>query len=431
MLDGPALARRTGATVTGGLRRRGFAALVSAQCLGSFNDNLLKMVVSLLAAGMAAKTGSSGYLSLTSAVFILPYILFSGYAGFVADRFDKRRVLILGKVLEILLMALALVALVSGQSSFLLSVLFLIATQATFFSPAKYGILPELLREKDLPEANGYLEMSRYAAVILGTATGGAMLAMWHDRPAVIGTILITVACLGAAASLKIGAPQRSRSRKPFDPNPWSEIGKGIRRLLSDGDLWPAVAGLTYFETLGSLVLLCVLMMGKESMRTDDLHIGLLGACAGIGIALGAAAAGRLSRGAIKLSLITLGACGTGVMLICLSHAAESFERSGAALLGLGAFGGLFLVPLNSMLQRNAGRTEKGRVISTNNFLNMTGVLFSSGLLWLFHDLLRMAPEQIIFFTGLTALAITVWLLIRRGRFAPLASASRGVPPAA
>jgi len=273
--------------------------------------------------------------------------------------------------------------------------------------------------------------MSRYGAVILGTAAGGAVLGLWQDRMGAIGAVLIGVACLGAVVSLKIGAPQRFLCRKPFHTNPWREIGQGIRRLLSDGELWPAVAGLTCFETLGALVLLNVLLLGKDSMRTDDVHIGLLGALAGIGIAIGALMAGRLSRTTMKTRLIPLGAIGTGAMLVYLSREGDSFAHAGAALLGLGVFSGFFFVPLNSILQRNAGRSEKGHLISTNNFLNMSGVLSASGILWLLHDLFRMTPERILFSGGVAALIVTAWLLSRRRKFRALLPAPAAASPTA
>ena len=150
--------------------RKGFSALVFTQFLGAFNDNLYKMIVSLLAVGAAIEVGSVGaYLSAASIVFILPYLLFSGYAGFIADRIDKRTVLIAGKVFEIAVMAMAFAALVIGRIEFLFATLFLMAVQSTFYSPAKYGILPETLPATLLSRANGVLEMSRYIAVILGT----------------------------------------------------------------------------------------------------------------------------------------------------------------------------------------------------------------------------------------------------------------------
>ena len=95
------------------LRHGGYMALLAAQILGAFNDNLFKMMVSLLAVGVAVGaagggSGSGGYLSLASAVFILPYLLFSGYAGHVADRCGKKSVLVVAKMVEIAIMGLAL-----------------------------------------------------------------------------------------------------------------------------------------------------------------------------------------------------------------------------------------------------------------------------------------------------------------------------------
>src|SRR5262249_57058091 len=107
-------------------------------------------------------SGGSGELPIVGVVFILPFLLFSGYAGQVADRFNKRTVLIVTKALEIVAMALAVVALYAHSLNGMLVVLFLLALQATFFSPAKYGIVPEVLPDGELSRANGLLEMSTF-----------------------------------------------------------------------------------------------------------------------------------------------------------------------------------------------------------------------------------------------------------------------------
>ena len=96
------------------------------------------------------------------------------------DRFDKRSVLVFFKMLEIAIMALALASLASGSIGWMIVVLFLMATQSTFFSPAKYGILPEMLAATQLSRANGLLEFSRYIAVILGSVGGGLLLSLAH-----------------------------------------------------------------------------------------------------------------------------------------------------------------------------------------------------------------------------------------------------------
>ena len=114
---------------------------------GPLTNNVYKMVVALLAVEIRKAGAGSAAWRLVSAVFILPFLLFSGYAGHAADVLSKRTVLVVTKSFEVLVMGLACGALLSGRLDYMLSVLFLLATQATFFGPAKYGLLPELLRQ--------------------------------------------------------------------------------------------------------------------------------------------------------------------------------------------------------------------------------------------------------------------------------------------
>ena len=121
-------------------------------------------MVSILAVEIAANRQlGARYLTVSLAVFVLPFLLFAGPAGQIADRFSKTRVLQITKALEIVTMALGLSALLMNRIEWLLIVLFLLATQANFFSPAKYGILPEMLSEAELTPANGFIEFSTLA----------------------------------------------------------------------------------------------------------------------------------------------------------------------------------------------------------------------------------------------------------------------------
>src|SRR6187549_460348 len=155
------------------LRHRGLQPFLWTQSLGAFNDNLFKIVVSMLAVHLVAADRAGHELSMVSALFILPFLLFSGYAGQLADIYSKRTVLVVSKSLEIIAAGLGLAAFAFGHLQITYVVLFLIAVQATFFSPAKYGILPEMLPDRDLSRANGVLEMSTFVAIVLGTAAGG------------------------------------------------------------------------------------------------------------------------------------------------------------------------------------------------------------------------------------------------------------------
>ena len=189
-------------------------------------------MVSLLAVNLAMRTGGgSGYLTLVAFIFILPFFIFSGYAGHIADVFSKRRVLVVTKAFEIIVMGLAILAFLSERIELMLGIVFLMGLQSTFFSPAKYGILPEMLPDKDLSRANGLLEMSTFLAIILGTSIGGAMVAAWEDQLAWVGLALVMIAITGALTSFGISKVPPSGSPKSHRLNPWAEIGTGIRRL--------------------------------------------------------------------------------------------------------------------------------------------------------------------------------------------------------
>jgi len=390
------------------LGHRGFRALFSAQLLGAFNDNFFKMLVSLLAVDAAGAGQSGAYVSLVGIVFMLPFLLFAGFAGYAADTFDRRRVLVTAKMLEIAIMVPAGAALVWHRVDLLLPVLFLLATQATFFGPAKSGLLPDMLPAEALPRANGMLEMGRYAAVILGTAVGGLTLDLWADQPAVIGLLLVAVAVSGCVAALRVPGAPASWNHRPFCLSPWSRFKDGCDIVARDHRLVLAISGLSYFECLGALVLLDLILVGKEVMALDDTRIGLLGAAAGCGIGIGCVTAGRLSRGRIAAALVLFGGTGIGLSVLALSMATASYILLIVITALAGFFGGFVIVPLNTALQSLTDSTERGTVISTNNFFNMTAVFLSSTLLWLLRDGLAMQATEILRFAGLVTLAIMI-----------------------
>src|SRR3954468_21841821 len=183
----------------------GFQAFLWTQFLAAFNDNVYKMIVQVTAVAIAASEGGSGkYLSIANAVFVLPFLLFAGPAGQIADRFSKTRVLQFTKAFEIPVMVFGVFALVAHRIDMLLVVLFCLAAQANFFSPAKYGILPEITGEEQLARANGLIELSTFAAIVLGTGAGALLFAHWKETPLYMGLTLLGLAILGSLTSLGI-----------------------------------------------------------------------------------------------------------------------------------------------------------------------------------------------------------------------------------
>ena len=393
------------------LARRGLQPFLWTQFLGAFNDNLFKIVVSMLAVHAAAPENAGRQLSLAGIVFVLPFLLFSGYAGQLADVYSKRTVLVVTKSLEILAAALGLFAFATGRLELTYAVLFLIAVQATFFSPAKYGILPEILPDRDLSRANGVLEMSTFVAIVAGTAIGSFLFDALRDRLWIVGLVVVAVAIVGTVSSLWIPAVTAAAPAPRMARNPFGEIVAGVVRLRQNRVLWLTVMGISYFWFLGTLLQLVMILFGTQVMGLSDTWTGILTTFAAIGIALGSLAAGRLSGDTVELGLAPIGSLGMGLFALLLSQSAGSFAFAAFNLMMVGFFGGLFAVPLNALLQQKSGADEKGRVMATNNFLNTVAMVAASATPWLCRDVLGLGPDRILFLFGVFTILASVYVL--------------------
>jgi len=377
--------------------------------------------VSMMAVRAAAGEAAARELAIVGALFVLPFLLFSGYAGQLADSYSKRTVLVVSKSLEIGATNLGLVALISGHLRFSYGVLFLLATQATFFGPAKYGILPEMVPARDLSRANGVLEMSTFVAIVLGTAAGGSLFEIWQGRLWVVGVAVVAIAVVGTATSFWIPAVPAAAPRQRVVANPWQEIWRGMAALRRDHSLLRAVFGLSYFWGFGALVQLVAVLYGAQVMGLGDSAIGLLMAIAAVGVGIGSLTAGWLSGDHIDVRLSVVGAVGMGAFTVALSYSDRSFGWAAVALSLTGLCGGLFAVPLNALLQHQSAAQEKGRVQATNNFLNTVGILTASGILSL-SSLLHVGPAQVFQIMGVltTVLGVAVFIGTPAGQFRSL-----------
>lgn len=389
----------------------GFQAFLWTQFLGAFNDNVYKMMVSILAVEIAANRQlGARYLAISLAVFVLPFLLFAGPAGQIADRFSKMRVLQVTKALEIVTMALGLNALLLNRIELLLAVLFLLAMQANFFSPAKYGILPEMLSEAELTPANGLVEFSTLAAIVLGTSFGVFLIGLWKHDPWKMGGTLLVIAAVGSLTSLRIPWVRASGSLEPFHWNPFHEVWIGARRLRENRALCLTVLGISYFWFIGALFQMAILLMGKETLHAREASIGNLSMALAAGIGIGSIVAGWFSREHIELGVVPFGSLFLGLFSAVLSLT-HSYAWAMCWLIVIGFFGGLYFVPLNAFLQERAGNQEKGRVLATNNFANTAGMLLASGVLWVLHDRLHWRASYIIGVLGIATLAATLYVV--------------------
>jgi acyl-[acyl-carrier-protein]-phospholipid O-acyltransferase/long-chain-fatty-acid--[acyl-carrier-protein] ligase len=331
------------------LRHRGFQSFLWTQFLGALNDNLYKMIVSLRAVYVAAQTGQGGeYLSIALGVFSIPFLLFSGYSGYFADRLSKRTVLISVKVFEIGVMLLGVLVFFSSDVRLMLIVLFLMALHSTIFSPAKYGIVPELAGDRDLTRANALLEMTTFVAIIMGTAIGGLMFRAWKETPWDMGYVMVAIAVAGFATSLGITRVPASGASEKFQWNPFAEVITGTKHLLKDRPLWLTVIGISYFFFLGALFQTDLVVFGSDVLKVDETHIAMMVGCLAVGIGIGSMLAGRLSGDKVEIGLVPLGSALMTVSSAALYLSKGSYVMSILSLAVLGIASGLFIVPLNA-----------------------------------------------------------------------------------
>ncbi len=392
------------------LKSGGFQSYLWTQFLGAFNDNAFKMVVSLTAAHAAA-SGGSGYLPLVGVIFMLPFFLFSGHAGQLADLHSKRSVLIFMKFFEVVAMAAGIVALYAGNIWGQFFVLLLMALHSNFFSPAKYGIVPQLVGDRDMSRANALLEMTTFVAIVLGTAAAGAMFDVWKTRQAFIGVILTCVAVVGVAVSFGIPRVPVSKPGERFNWNPWAEIVLGTKSLWKDRPLWLTVMAISFFWFAGALIQMNVILFGEQVLHAGELKTGILVTFLAVGIGAGSMLAGRLSGDKVELGLVPIGAIGMTVFLCALAFTGGSYAVAAGMMVLLGLSSGLFIVPLNALLQHRSGDEEKGRLQATNNFFNTAFILAASGVLKLSTDVLHIGPEGVMVLAGVLAAGATIYIL--------------------
>ncbi len=386
----------------------GFKPFLTTQFLGALNDNVFKMIVSLAIVGAVAVEQQARYRSLAQALFILPFLLFSGYAGHMADVYSKKRVLVGVKSFEIVAMLAACAALAAGDVRWMLAVLFLMSLQSTFFSPAKFGILPEMLPETRLSRGNGLVNMTTFLAIVSGTAIGGLLFSQWTGQLWLIGLLLTAVAAAGFAASFFIADVPTPSSKKPFNWNPWGEIAEGVKRLRSDRNLWLAVLGSCYFWFIGALLQISFLSYGSEILRADEFGVSLLLTAVAAGIGTGSLIAGRLSGEKVELGLVPIGAAGLSVFLTVLGLGSWSYGASAVLMALAGASAGLFVVPLEAFIQQQSGANERGRILAAANFATTAAILLAAGVTWLLQGLVGLSASNVIAIGGLFTLIATL-----------------------
>jgi len=365
------------------LRRRRFLPLFVTQFLGALNDNVFKnaLVVLLTFKTVQWTTLSPGILSnMAAGIFILPFFLFSATAGQLADKYDKARIAQLVKMLEIVIILLAGAGFAAHSLVLLMTALFLLGCHSTLFGPVKYAILPQHLHEDELIGGNALIEAGTFVAILVGTLVGG-LLAAADDTLWITGTSL-AIAVAGYLASRFIPSAPAPDPGLPVQPNPFVEIAHVIRHARVDRTVFIGILGISWFWLYGAMFLAQFPAYAKDVLGGNEYVVTVLLAAFIVGIGSGSLACERMSGRRLELGLVPLGAIGLTVFGLDLAWASPDVPPEGT-LLGqwtvlhvlidlvlLGIFGGIFTVPLYTLMQERSEPSHRARIIAANNILN-------------------------------------------------------------
>jgi MFS family permease len=422
------------------LTQRRFYPLFWTQFGGAFNDNFYKSALMMLFTyGGVERWGLSidTLNNLVAAALIIPFFLFAPSAGQYADRLDKAQVARRIKLLEVAVMVCGAVAIVRGSSAMLLAVIFATGAQSACFSPLKYAILPQHVTGSELTGANGLFHTGTSLAVFLGLIAGTlAMQWSWGAWLVAGGGLLMAAA--GWCFSRAIPAAPALPNAPPMVSNPLRQLARTMAYAWQNKTVFWCLVGVSWYWFLGSIYLTQLpnftreVLGGNASVVTGLLVLFLAG------IIAGALLCEKLSRHKIEPGLVPMGALLIGVAGVGLALSGAGLERASQpdallsvwqlaaapgfwvvvlAVLLLGGSAGLYMVPLQALMQASAKPEYRAQIIAANNVLNALFMVAAAIFAVVALGGLNVTIPHFFMLTMLLHGAVTLWVFVREPLF--------------
>lgn len=410
--------------------------------LGACADNFYKQAAVLLAAAAAM----TGVQSLATVLFSLPFVLFSAWAGWLADRAPKKNIIVAAKTLELCAMLAGGWFLIEVNWPGILAVMFLMAAQSTLFSPAINGAIPEYFAAAEVPRVNAVIKAVSTAAILAGMALAGFCL---DARPAflsgfaaagrdaqttgrmAVALVLVLISLVGIGLALLLRRsppPQGPKAAFPL-AGPLASLRQAIE-LRTDPALFLVLLADCWFYGIAVIAVISIANLAV-GLGYGNSAAGALAAVLMVGVAAGSLLAGRGSAQDWRKRLVPSG-CGMALMLL-LCGLAPLFSGHirvvwlGVCLFCCGLCGGLYLIPLESFIQVRPAAHEKGKVIAVSNFMSFSAMaLFGAA----FQIIGLLPPAATFLIYGLGTLAfILVYAAPRIRRLPDAGLAEQAVSP--
>jgi LPLT family lysophospholipid transporter-like MFS transporter len=400
-------------------QRRNYPLLLASQFLSAFGDNLILMIIlgpflTLRVKGVITEqTQSIANIYYTSLLFI-PYVLLAPFTGYLNDRFSKNRWLLGGNFIKLIGAAVTALG-VTYDKSWLAVGYFIVGTGACVYSPAKYGILPEILPKERLVKANGLLELLTVVA-ILGGNIGGSMA---FDRLPISVCYSITLAIYALSLGLNLLMSRTPSYREVRFKGSVTEFFLNVGDLFSQKRLARILVGTALFWICGAVLKMNFQPWGEQVLKLKTMTaISLLGLWLSLGVMAGSVLAGQLYEvGDLHANrrygwLLAGGTAILGSIGELLDHGFNyPMSLAVTMLLLTGLVAGLFLIPLNAALQAESHKDRLGKTIATQNGFENLAML--GGALIAYLDVrVGFNPSELFLVLAAFVAVVVVWLKV-------------------
>ncbi|MEX6502068.1 MFS transporter [Pseudomonas zhanjiangensis] len=412
------------------LGKKRFLPFFLTQLLGAFNDNIFKQSLILaILYKLSSDTDKSLLVNLCALLFILPFFLFSALGGQFGEKFAKDALIRAIKFAEILIMLAGAAGVLLDSLPLMLAVLFCMGTQSALFGPVKYSILPQHLQEDELIGGNALVEMGTFLAILAGTIGAGVIMASSDYAHIVAGSVVV-VAVLGYLASRAIPRAHAAVPELPLDWNIFRQSWRIMRLGLKEQPLSVSrsLLGNSWFWFLGAVYLTQIPAYAKEWLHGDESVVTLILTVFSLGIGLGSMLCERLSGHKVEIGLVPFGSLGLTLFGVLLWWHSGGFVEGAAphdwlavlghgqawwilgSILGIGLFGGFYIVPLYALIQARTVETERARVIAANNILNALFMVISAIASILFLSVAGLSIPQLFLVVSLMNVAVNSYI---------------------
>jgi len=396
------------------LKQRRFAPFFWTQALGAFNDNVFKnaliAMVTFVLVSLSEKQEST-FIQLASALFILPFFLFSATSGQLSERFDKAKLAQAVKWMEIAIMLIASVGFVYKSIPLLMACVFGMGLHSTLFGPLKYSLLPQVLRPEELTGGNGLVEMGTFVAILVGTILGANLINIPDTGAYWVAGATIVIAVVGLLTARKM--PSAPGTTTSINWNPISETLSTLSFVTKNRSVFLSCLGISWFWFYGSVFFTQLPQYSKYVLGSSEGTFTLLLSLFSIGIAIGSLLCEKLSHRTVEIGLVPLGAIGMTVFgadlffahpqivgekgLVLMQVIAQpGVKRVMFDLFMMAIFSGLYIVPLFALVQSRSDKDKVSRVIAANNILNALFMVVAAGLSYVALNVLHWTIPQLL-----------------------------------